>query len=192
MDNVPELKSERLRIVPFSERHLHERYVTWLNDPDLMRFSEQRHKVHTLDSCRAYWCSFLGTPHYFWAIEEVVDGLGHIGNINAYVDISNQIADLGIVIGEATARGRGYGVEAWRTTCSYFFEQARMRKISAGTMATNGAMLRLMRTAGMVEDGIRRKHYLCEGKETDVVHMAMFDSINSISRDLKGQKYETR
>lgn len=169
-----EIKTPRLTIVPFQERHLTAQYVGWLNDRDLMRFSEQRHKVHTPATCRAYWQSFTDTPHFFWAIEEQQQGLGHIGNINAYVDEKNQLADIGIVVGEGKARGQGYAFEAWRAVCEYLFTTVRVRKISAGAMANNTAMLKLMQRAGMVEDGVRRRHYLHDGMEMDIVHRALF------------------
>lgn len=174
MARSPELRSARLVIVPFQERHLSERYVGWLNDRELMRFSEQRHKVHSFASCRAYWQSFSGTVHYFWAIEEVAEGLGHIGNINAYVDEWNKLADMGIMIGEVQAQGKGLGLEAWQAVIGFLFSGVGLRKISAGAMAENIAMLKLMKRSGMVADGVRKRHYLLDGKEMDILHMALF------------------
>jgi [ribosomal protein S5]-alanine N-acetyltransferase len=43
------IKTKRLLIVPFSEKHLQEKYVGWLNDKELMRYSEQRHKKHDFE-----------------------------------------------------------------------------------------------------------------------------------------------
>ena len=119
------IQTERLLITPFSERHLTARYVAWLNDRELMRYSEQRHKTHTLASCRAYWLSFADTPHYFWAIEEPANGLGHVGNITAYVDQNNGLADLSILIGLPQTRGKGYGREAWAGVCGFLLQEVR-------------------------------------------------------------------
>jgi len=154
---------------------LSSRYLDWLNDQALMRYSEQRHRVHSMESCRAYWQSFRTSPHYFWAIEEAEIGLGHIGNLNAYFDEKNGLADMGILIGQAEAKGQKYGQEAWKGACDFLFQQG-IRKITAGTLATNTAMLRLARNVGMVEDGIRKRHYLNQGQEVDVIHLALFKS----------------
>lgn len=170
------METERLLITPFCERHLTTRYLSWLNDKELMRHSEQRHRHHTLDSCRMYWLSFERSPHYFWAIEEQPGGLGHIGNINAYVDERNKLADLGLLVGESRARRQGYGLEAWRAVIAFLFKEAGIRKISAGAMAANQSMLQLMRRSGMVADGIRKRHYLDQGTEQDIVHMAIFQN----------------
>jgi len=176
------LATPRLRIVPFTEDYLTPRYVAWLNDPEVVRYSDQRHRRHTLASCRAYWQSFAGTPHYFWAIVARAAGPAgcgpgtglHIGNINAYVDVVHAVADVGILLGERRVWGQGYGSEAWIAVCHYLLDEAGMRKVTAGTLAVNTAMLGIMRRAGMVEDGRRQRHCLCEGRAVDVVHAALF------------------
>jgi ribosomal-protein-alanine N-acetyltransferase len=173
----PLIETVRLRIIPFSESFLTLKYVGWLNDPEVIRYSEQRHYAHTLDTCRKYLESYAGTSNFFWAITEKNPDLGHIGNINAYVDTHNRIADVGIMIGEKRAWKRGYGVEAWIAVCSFLFDIERMRKITAGTISANQAMIGLMNSCGMVDDGKRVKHYLFEEEEVDIVHMAFFRDI---------------
>ena len=145
---TPFIESDRLVLVPFGEEHLTSRYVAWLNDPEVVRWSEQRHVVHTLTSCRAYWESFRGTPNHFWAIE--ADGLGHIGNLNAYV--RGATADLGILVGERDAWGQGYGSEAWNAACAYLLGEGGCEAVTAGTRLDNDAMRCVMRRAGMAEE----------------------------------------
>lgn len=109
-----------------------------------------------------------------WAIEETANGIGHIGNINANVDSSNKLADIGILIGESNTQGYGYGYEAFKGLSEYLFEKTGIRKLTAGTVSTNSSMLRLMHRMKMREDGVRKRHYLIEGKEVDIIHMALF------------------
>lgn len=172
----------RLHIVPFGEDHLTARYVGWLNDPVVARYSEQRHRRHTLDSCRDYLQSFHDTPHRFWAIlaSDEADpaclepsGRTHIGNINAYVDAPNGTADVGILLGEQSAWGRGYGLEAWTAVCRYLLCERGLRKITAGTLSVNMPMLKLMQRTGMTADGTRRQQVLFEGEPVDVVYAAL-------------------
>lgn len=159
-------------MVPFSEEFLTERYVGWLNDPETVAFSEQRHRKHTLASCRAYMQSFDGTPHYFRAVVRKEAGL-HIGNINAYVDVFNRTADVGILIGERTVWGQGFGLESWEAFCDQLLASG-LRKITAGTMACNTGMIRVFKKYGMQPEGIRIKQFLCGGKEVDLVQYAKF------------------
>jgi len=169
-----QIRTNRLLITPFRERHLSMRYVQWLNDPELMKYSEQRHKVHTLDTCREYYQSYKGTSNLFWAIEEVQTQNKHIGNINAYIDIHNRLADVGILIGAKEAHGKGYGLEAWIGVGNFLFDSIGIRKLAAGTMSVNVPMIKLMLRAGMIDDGVRKNHYLHNGREVDIVYMALF------------------
>jgi RimJ/RimL family protein N-acetyltransferase len=170
----PVIETGRLRIVPFAEEHLTPRYVAWLNDPDIMRFSEQRHLTHTLETCRRYWRSFDGSGNSFWAIVARDATFGHLGNMTVHVDQRHSVADIGILIGQRSVWGQGYGTEAWRAMCEHLFSDKAIRKISAGTLATNAPMLGIMRTVGMVDDGRRIRQHVEEGDEVDLVHAALF------------------
>jgi len=171
------IETERLIIEPFTEKRLTREYVNWLNDPVVVRYSERRHDFHTIESCRQYMKSFEDSPNYFWAIIAKDLALSHLGNINAYVDPNNSIADLGILVGKKNAWGKGYATETWRAVCRWMFENCNIRKVTAGCLSTNHAMLQLMRRAGMVEDGRRRKHYIWEGQEVDIVYTALFAKV---------------
>lgn len=168
----PSIKIASLSILPFTEKHLTDLYLSWLNSPIIMRYSEQRHRNHTLKSCRDYLASFTNSPNFFWAIEEI--DLGHIGTINAYIDIHNSIADIGIMIGHPIARGKGYALDTWNSVCHYLFTVMNIRKVTAGSLNVNIPMLRLMKHAGMIDDGVRLKQYVWEGQEVDIIHMALF------------------
>ena len=169
----PKIETPRLSIVPFAETHLTPRYVGWLNDPEVVRYSEQRHHAHTLESCRAYRQSFADTPHCFWAIVSHDPNIGHIGNINAYIDMQNGVADVGILIGEKTVWGQGYGSEAWQAVCRHLLHERGLRKITAGTLCVNHGMQNIMRRAGMTEDANANKQLPFEGKLVDVVQMSL-------------------
>ena len=175
MASSPALQTPRLRVEPFTvEQHLTPKYVAWLNDPETTRFSEQRRRQHTLESCRAYAASFEEGPNYFWAAVAEDAALGHVGNLNAYVNPAHQTADVGILIGEKAAQGRGYATEAWIAVCDYLLRTAGIRKVTAGTLSVNVPMLRLMERAGMQPDGRRVRQHLWNGQEVDVVHAALF------------------
>lgn len=174
MANLPILETPRLRIEPFSEKHLSPRYVAWLNDPQVVRFSEQRHRHHTIDSSRAYWRSFETSPHMFSAIVTTENESSHIGNVTVEVDPPNRVADIAIMIGERTMWGLGYGLEAWTAVLDELLTGQNMRKVTAGTMASNTAMVAIMRKAGMAEEGRKTKQYECEGREVDLIMTARF------------------
>ncbi len=174
MAKSPPLDSPLSRLESFKPQYLTERYVAWLNDPEVVRYSEHRHQRHDLASCQHYVASFDGTPNYLWAIIARDDNLGHIGNINAYIDAANGVADIGIMIGEKGTWGRGYGVDAWKAVCRYLFLSMGIRKVTAGTIVTNRSMIGIMKKTGMRFDGQRARHLILDGKEVDLQYAALF------------------
>ena len=173
---IEEIFTKRLRLTPFDSHHLTQTYVNWLNDQVIMQYSEQRFQTHSLASCREYWQSYKDSPHHFWAIELTERDNWHIGNIQTYIDEPNQLAGVSILIGERNFHGKRYGEEAFRGVCKFLFEKRKIRKIAAGTMAVNAPMLKLMERLGMLDDGVRRAHYLYCGQPVDIVYKALFQN----------------
>lgn len=173
------IETPRLRLAPFKDVHLTERYVSWLNYPDIVRYSEQRHRRHALETCRHWVETMRANGHPLWAIEAQQPQLGYVGNIAAYVDPANRVADMTILIGERAAWGNGIGAEAWRAVCDWLLARAMMRKVTGGTMAANRAMVRIMERAGMRPDGVRKGQFLLDGQAVDLLHYARFASTPS-------------
>jgi len=170
---TPVLRTAHLRIEPFSESHLTARYVSWLNDAEVVCYSEQRHNHHTLESCKAYVSAMASSDNHLWAMVHDQSPSGHIGNIAAYIDLNNYLADVTILIGDRSAWGRGLGGEAWSAVCDHLLD-CGMRKVTGGTMSVNKAMVRIMERAGMVPDGRRSNHYVLAGERVDLVHFAKY------------------
>lgn len=164
----------RLTIEPFGEKHLSERYVSWLHDPENMRWSENRFAKHTLESCREYMRSFDGSPNMFFAIVAKDPALGHFGNLTVYVEPRHGLADIGILIGDRAAWGKGYGREAWGAIQSALLEEPGIRKVTGGCVADNVGMVKVFEACGMVPDGRRVRQYVYEGREVDIVHYAIW------------------
>lgn len=167
------VQGPRVRLEPFDERFLTQNYVDWLNDAELMRYSEQRHRRHTMESNASYVLSFDHQTRFLWAIVDSRDEV-HVGNINAYLDPWNRVADMGLLIGEASKRGQGLGLEAWVGAMHALFLMEGARKVTAGCAALNLGMLRIMQASNMCADGVRSRHLLIDGAGVDVIHMAMF------------------
>ncbi len=170
---APPLATPRLRLLPFSEQHLTEKYLGWLNDPETVRYSEQRFRKSTLASCRAYRQTFETSPDFFWAIERAAPDAEHLGNITAHPNTNHGTAELGILMGKSS-QGQGYATEAWLGICDYLFRQQNIRKISAGTLETNQSMLALMKRTGMAVEWRRQRQCLWEGREVDIIGACVF------------------
>lgn len=158
---TPTLSTGRLTLRALTKASA--RQVGWLQDHDVTRHSEQRLKEHSLHSQQRYIASFTGRSH-IWGLYLVESG-NHIGNLTASYDEQNNIADIGIMIGETSFWGRGYGFEAWLTACNWLLDRdgGNIRKLEAGCMRSNEAMAKIIRRAGFKQEGERLNHFLVAG-----------------------------
>lgn len=165
----------KLELVPFEEKHFTDRYVSWLNDPEVVRLSEQRHKKHTMDSCREWMKTYRsGNLSKVWAIE--VDGQ-HVGNVTALADERNGTVEVSNLIGERSMWGKGIGTLAVAHAIYQLFEANRKAaglrntpkgkpylKIWIGTLDINYGELRIMEKLGMRKDCVIKDHFIVDGE----------------------------
>ncbi len=150
-------------------------YLSWLNDKSLMRYSRQRFAHHTRASAIAYLRSFENSPNKFWAIYRRADHL-HIGTMTAYVDPVARTADIGVLVGHAEARGKGFGREAWGLAMDYLFRVEGLNKVTGGTSALNSAMVRVFRHWRMRLEEVGKDADMIVGRPTDVLRFGTLRS----------------
>jgi [ribosomal protein S5]-alanine N-acetyltransferase len=167
------IETDRLCLKPFSERHIDDRFVSWLNDKNVMRFSDQRHVTHTKDSCMKYLDTFDGSSNHYWAIELKGESSRCIGSLTAYVDENNSVANVGIMIGDMAVWGEGFGKEAFLSIVTWLSNVKKIRKVMAGTMGINVAMLKVMSSVGMQEECRLKDYYIVDGQLADLVYTSL-------------------
>ena len=172
MTATPTITTARTTLRPFSDDHLTTQYVGWLNDPETVRFSELRHRKHSLEDCHSHIEGLRVGGHHFWAIEQLATPQSHIGNITAYIDRNNNTAEVSILIGAPTGRGQGFGAEVWCAVVDHLIEIETVRLVHAGTMAINAGMLRIFEKSGMRIEGKFPAHFLLNGAPVDLVRAA--------------------
>ena len=169
----PPLETDSIVLSPFGRNHLTSEYLSWLNNPEVVRYSEQRHRTHSLESCQEFVRRFENGPDHLWAIEYGPEQL-HVGNITTAVDVQNRIADIQILIGDREIWGMGVGTRAWQAVQTFLF-QSGFRKVTGGTMAVNHGMLKIFEKSGMHIEGHKARHFLLDGQEVDLVMAASFN-----------------
>ena len=166
------MESERLRLRAFTPGDIQANYVAWLNDPQVVQFSNQRFYKHSEASCRQYLASFAHTDNRFLAIE---DKLTHelMGTLTMYINLNHQTADIGILIGNTYHWGKGVGYEAFSLAVESLL-QVKMRKVTAGTMACNLGMIKVMEKCGMSLEATRTAQEILDGQAVDLLYFAKF------------------
>jgi RimJ/RimL family protein N-acetyltransferase len=173
MNNIfPRISDNEVNVLPFELKHLTQRYVDWLNDKEVVKYSEQRYNKHTLESCEKYFLLQKDYGNFFLAIESE-DNI-HIGNIGVTVDNNNKLADISILIGEKSYWGKGYALRSWNLVVDQLLNKYNYRGITAGTMSCNKPMISLMKKSHMKIESILKNRFLLDGKEIDLVIASKF------------------
>ncbi|MAO34188.1 MAG: GNAT family N-acetyltransferase [Flavobacteriales bacterium] len=166
---------DRLSLRLFEEADISDDYIAWLNDPEVVQFSNQRFLTHDRESCKAYLDSFLNSDNIFLLITHN-ESEEAVGTMTVYFSKNHQTADIGIIIGNKDFWGMGLGEEAWRTVMDFLLEKLDIRKVTGGALSCNKGMVRIFEKVGMVPDGIRKDHEMIDGKPYDILHFAKFMS----------------
>lgn len=150
------------------------RQIAWLRDPEVVRFSEQRHQSHTISSELRWINSFKDDGSHLWAIWTATGD--HIGTFSATHDEPNNVCDVGIMIGDRKYWGKGLGREAWEAACRWLLSRdgGAVRKLEAGCMKTNLPMMRIIQKNGFTQEGERLNHFLVEGSPISMVMFGRF------------------
>ncbi len=170
---MPPLQGARLLLRPMRSSDITPQHVGWLNDPEVVRYSNQRFVQHTLESSLRYLAGFERSGNlYLSARLRATDQA--LGALTAYCNPHHGTADIGILMGERSLWGQGFGLEAFTLLADALAAQPGMRKLTCGMLASNQGMLTLAQRAGFAREAVRTGHELVNGVPTDLVHFARF------------------
>jgi RimJ/RimL family protein N-acetyltransferase len=172
------LEGQRTFLVPFEERHLRdEEYFGWLRDYEVVKTINRLEYVRPVSFAEVKeYCESVcrSRSDVFLAIYSMGEER-FIGTIRASrLDLVNRTADVGILIGNRAYWGRGIATDALTVLCRYLFERLGLRKLTAGLMKINPAMLRVFEKLGFRVEGVFRKQDYFEGDYVDHVYLGCF------------------
>lgn len=154
------------------------RYLSWLNNPQVNQFLETRFETQSIESINNYIQNSLKKSNEYLFAIRTITGNNHIGNIKlGPINNNHKTGDISLFIGDINFWGKGIAVEAIKTITKFAFEQLDLYKISAGAYADNIASTKAFIKAGYKEDGIRRNHFLFQGKYSDLVYVSIENKI---------------
>ncbi len=158
-----------VRVVDFTFNHISNRYISWLNDKEVVKFSEQRHFFHSFETAEKYFHEKQNSEDFFLAIEFLDYKWVHVGNIGVSVNKPNQLADLSILVGDKNYWGKGIALTAWNLVLDYLLNNLRFRIVTAGTMEINTPMIKLMKKSEMNIDAVLPSRFNLDGKYYSLV-----------------------
>ena len=161
------ITGERISLHRLTEEDVTQEYVDWMNDIEVVRYTESRFYQHTRESTLSFVRSVTNEFNYAFAIvdNDTKQHLGNIkiGNINPY----HKNADVGLIIGRKEFWGKGIATEAIRLCVGFAFRELKLHRLWAGVYASNIGSAKAFERAGFSLESTRREAVLLDGEWQD-------------------------
>ena len=166
----PFIIGERIYFRALERADLEGNYFQWLNDYEVTKYLESGIFPNSTEAMESYFNKIDQSPNdVFFAVIERETGL-HIGNIKiGSINWVKRTADIGTMIGERKAWGKGYGTEALKLATDYCFKRLNLQKITVGVIPENLAAKRYIENLGFSHEGTIRRGAYINGKYCDAL-----------------------
>jgi ribosomal-protein-alanine N-acetyltransferase len=145
-------------------------YCRWMNDPEINQYLESRFEKWSIKKLKSYVKKIKKNPSCVFLAIIAKKRNKHIGNIKiGSIDKVHKFADIGIIIGDKSFWGKGIAAEAIKLVVNYAFNKLGLHKLTSGAYSCNIGSIKAFKKAGFSVEGIRKKHYLCNGDYVDGV-----------------------
>ena len=163
-------------IKPITHNEITQNYISWLNDNEINRFLETRHKEQTESGVVAYINSLrnLSNCDMFAIFDKETED--HIGNltITSFNTNHNGSVDFGIMIGNKMSRTIGIGAEVMISFIDFIFCYDVIERISAGSASENFKSCKTLESIGFKREGVIRDVFpLSNGEKCDAIYFGL-------------------
>ncbi len=171
---APDLTGDKVRLSHLGIEFVSDRYVDWMNDYEVVKFTESRFSHHTHQTIEQFVRNVeSATTSLAWAIFVQSE---HIGNIKlGPVNWRHSYADIGVIIGSKAHWGHGYATESLQLVVDWAFRNVHLHKLTSGFYDGNNASVRAFEKAGFSIEARQSSHYYFEGEYIDRLAMAIIN-----------------
>ena len=146
------------------------KYVDWMNDPEVVFFTEQKYFNHDSDTVMQFVNQQWQSENNFLFGIFVNDS--HIGNIKlGPINWYHKNATLSYIIGDKNYWGQGLAICAIEAAVDFGFNDIKLEKIWAASFCENIASIKALERNGFVIEGRLNKQLTLDGKRTDQVFL---------------------
>ena len=138
MKRVDKIIGERIFLEALDHEEFSVAYVEWMRDEEVLRYLTGRTKAYSHEELKEYIAKTNENPsECLFGIFLKESGV-HIGNIKiGGIDPMEKTANVGLLIGNKSMRGKGYATEAIELITRFAFDRLNLTRLTAGMVADN-------------------------------------------------------
>lgn len=151
-----------------------ENYLHWLRDKDINQFLEVRHNLPTSVSELQDYVSSINESQNNIMLGIFTNNNKHIGNIKlGPIDKINKRAEVGIILGDKSEWGKGYGTRAIKIASEYAIESLGLIRLTAGMHEPNQGSFRAFEKAGYTYEGTSKSYWQSDDGRLDQLWLCL-------------------
>lgn len=145
-----------------------ENYVSWMNDPEVVVYTEQKFMSHTMKTVTRFVDDQWRSEDSF--LFGIFMDDQHVGNIKlGPVNRHHQHAALSYIIGDKKYWGKGVATKAIAAVTDFGFSKIGLRKIWATSFDENTASIKALEKNDFIIEGRLRQQLMINGKCADQI-----------------------
>jgi [ribosomal protein S5]-alanine N-acetyltransferase len=161
-NKLPIIKTRRLILREINVDDISLEYIAWMNDPETIKFLDVRFRPPTIKDMREYIQSKLEdviSSMHFGVYDS--NGMRLIGTVTLpHINRNHFYAEISFVIGEMSAKGKGYATEAIHGLTYYAFYYSGICMLYSEHLETNKASNRVLLKNGYIDEGRFKKKFI--------------------------------
>lgn len=161
------MKKSRVILRILTLKDVTKKYVSWLNDYETMKFTEQKYLKHTLNSTINYVKKTKKSNNqilYGIYIKNKFN-FNHVGNIKlGPINYNHKSSEISYFIGEKNFLKKGVGTEAIRKIIQIAKSKYKLSKLIAGTYSNNISSQRVLIKNNFIREANFKSQLMFEGK----------------------------
>ena len=154
-----------------------ETMCAWINDQKTaMLVGDEGHSTITAENIKKELQQMQERRAHMYAIHDLESEKLIGRTLLMGVDAVNRTAMLGIIMGEKSYWGKGYGTEAVRLMLDFGFNGLNLHNINLGTYSFNVRAIRCYEKIGFKLIGRRREARIIGNQKFDIIYMDILSS----------------
>jgi [ribosomal protein S5]-alanine N-acetyltransferase len=146
-----------------------ERYLGWMNDPEVTRHLQSRFRRWDVPALRAWAGAFEYRNNFLFGIHEAASDL-HVGTMTLRCEPYHHYGMIGFMIGDRAHWRRGAATAAITAVLDFAFFERRLRKVRGTVVDNHTASNRVFANLGFRVDAVVPDLYWSEGAWRGELH----------------------
>ena len=168
------LEGNLVYLRPIEKDDLKQMYF-WFNDPEIRGLTGEVFPTSQA-GMEEYLAKLQADPSRVWfgiVLQENDQLIGEAGLLRMFP--AWRTTDLSIIIGEKSARGKGYGKEVMYLLLDYAFGYLNYHRVAIGVVGTNERAISFYESIGFIREGIQRDGYYYAHQYQDFIMMSLLE-----------------